>query len=1122
MQVVDFSYSSLLPLTGKYSFDDDVISKENVFFTENNVGLPINNMLEEANDAKINNFSSLYLTNKKYLADTNYIKPLEYLPDEGFSTYLAVNALNNTITSTTRFLVVEEPNNNINVANLSISGSFLNIDNRYFIEVILLDNKLCKVAHENGGIKRYLTFSITGNLVFAKDAQLDFLGEYSPQIFGYIYDRDNDFIVFYKNVSDIVNYVTYNPELANLQLVQALTGTGLTFKNSSIFKCVKRSDDTNSTTLTDSWVSYNKNLDNNRLEINDDRSFSSLESNLLVNSEYFNLSSNELKYNILSLKNTNTPENNQSRCNPFLDKPSVLNRNYKQLFSGSNQELGNDNITFEYDAYTSKILLKKDKITYFHIPQIFYPFEKLNINDSKLQEAGSIAGDHPLRSDKIFKKKADYRFTSYFGDTLEEASGDFLCSWLSGNTNPNSKPIWVDRYYDPSKISYIGALSSLGFDIITYKSSFECLIEAVNNIYGQVPVFDKPSDLIFEPGTYYAYHHIGPQYCNNFIRSLSSKIVQKNLINYMFVDGGDASYTLNLESPEYVFDGNTYSISSNLSSLQTYSQFTLIFDMFNEDWKKPFGYQILGNYSNDGIGLFNVNYLTPAIFLKSGNDIYITNLNLNVLNKVEFDSTPLAILRMEGLNNYYTICNDNTFRKLDNKNVEIFSTSPGPVNEFATYRYHDYDDNYAYILTQGSVFRANLDSGNISDISLGDTVPFVFGPGTGSTIIGSSAINLYNNQLYFTPSKISKRVDDDIYYLKDNLIYRWSDIDRTSKTEVVFSSNGEINNFNIDIDNNIWVLYMNNKYAKFDSNLVFQASGALTTPNSRNIRIDFTNVIENGEIVQYAYITSLSGNISNRLEIYKIDTTGKILSTFGADLPNILNTQTLSSFALTQCDYIREFVKPLYPESNLNLKVKLVNIFNTQDKETVNLTYNLSALSPGYHNFAARFDAYTGTAHFLVDGQIVDSQEFKPRKYQFDDLVKRPFIIGTAPYTGTTPIFEYLSDNSFNTYNVKLKNFYLYNSPLNYFDICFHTRLSDEIEDIEFNAPCGHKSLLEEVERYFKFRSPGNKSTVMNIVLKNSGIFKSDLKIEVEKRILSLLNNTIPAYVKIGSIKWKN
>lgn len=1122
MQVVELTESNAIPLSSKYVLDNNIEFSENVFYTENNFPITINYTFNDSNDSRTNNFSNLFLTNKKDISEILKLSPLDYLPDEGFSTYLAANALTN-IGATTRFMVAEEPEQNINVANMSMSGTYVNRDNRYYIEIILLDKKLCKIAHENKGVKRFLTLGTTGNLVFAKDAFLDYLGEYSPQIFGYIYDREDDFIVFYKNVNDIVNYLVYNPTLLNIQLTQALTGTSTTFRNNSIFKCVRRPDDSNTTKLLDSWVSYNKDLDNNKLEINNIRSFENPKNNILVNCEYFNISGNEITFNLLSLKNTNTPENFQARANPFLDQPEILHRDYKQLFSGSNQEGGDDTISLEFDAYTSSIFLKKDKVTYFHIPQVFYPFKRLNIKEAKLQEAGAIAGDHPLRSDKIFKKKADYKYTSNFGDSKEENSGQFLCAWLSGNTNPQSKPVWVDRYYDPTKISYLGALSSLTFNIIDYKSVFKCLTETVETIYGrQIPVFDKPSDLFFEPGTYYAYQHIGENYCNNFIRSLTGTLLQKNLINYLYTDGGDASNTLNINNPEYTFDGDNYSISTDLSKLEALSRTTLIFDMYNEDWTKPFGYQILGNYSNDGLGIFNNNLLTPTLFLNSGKNLIITNLNLDLLNTVEFSSSAAAIMRVEGLNDYYAVCVDSTFKKLNNKNVEIFSKSSGPTNDFKFYRDSDYTSEHAFILTLGKIFKASLETGNIQDISDQSVHAFKYAPGTGAALINAFTLNYYNNVIYLTPGSVSKRVGNSIYYLRNNKIFKWSDIDKVDKVDLIFNSTGTINNFSVDLDNNIWVLFKDIKFIKFDSSLVFQTSGAITNSYSKGIRLDFTNIIENGEKKQYTYITALSSGALDKIEIYKVNSLGKIVDKLGDNKKYYLETFAFKNSEFTQIDYLREFIKPLYPETCINLKCRLVNIYNEFDYENINLIYNLSSLSPGYHNFAIRLDSYKGDAYFLIDGQVVGKSEFAPRKYGFSDLTRRPFIFGTAPYTGSTPIFEYLNDNSFNAFNIKLKNIYLYSSPLNYFDICFHSKLNDEISDVIFNMPSGKKSLLEEVERYFKFRTPGSKATIINVVLKNSGIDKVDLKLEIEKRILSLLNKTLPAYLKVGSIFWKN
>jgi len=160
---------------------------------------------------------------------------------------------------------------------------------------------------------------------------------------------------------------------------------------------------------------------------------------------------------------------------------------------------------------------------------------------------------------------------------------------------------------------------------------------------------------------------------------------------------------------------------------------------------------------------------------------------------------------------------------------------------------------------------------------------------------------------------------------------------------------------------------------------------------------------------------------------------------------------------------------------------------------------------------------------FIIDGHVVQQQTFQPRKYQFSDLITRPFFIGTCPYTNSIPIFEYIKNNSFNTRHVKMKNFYLYSTPINYFDIAFHSKADrDNIQDIVFNVACGKRNYIEEIERYFKFTLPGHKSTVMNVVLRNSGIFNRDLQLEIEKRILLVLKNSVPAYVKINSIKWSN
>ena len=85
-----------------------------------------------------------------------------------------------------------------------------------------------------------------------------------------------------------------------------------------------------------------------------------------------------------------------------------------------------------------------------------------------------------------------------------------------------------------------------------------------------------------------------------------------------------------------------------------------------------------------------------------------------------------------------------------------------------------------------------------------------------------------------------------------------------------------------------------------------------------------------------------------------------------------------------------------------------------------------------------------------------------------------------------------------------------------------HARQSGSMHDIHFDIPCGRRSYLEEIERYFKADIPGSKSTLYNIVLRNTGITDPVLKHSIEQRVLKTLSNSAPVYSKLNTIKWVN
>ena len=1116
MDVYTLSSTSFFGLSSDYSLDSRLKFQENISFTEQGINVPINNAFKDLNDNTLNNFSNLFLSRQDTILSSFKIDPLAKLDDEGFSTYFAANAVG-AITPSTKFWVVGEPPITINTAVLKVSGDYAGFNNQYLFDITLLDDKLCKILHENEGIERYLTVDYTGNLSFCKDVGLDPLGALSPQIFYYVYDRGYDYIILLKNINDISKFVFYSSATESLTLVDPITGTTVPYNIQSIFRVRSRNVIPNNTPLLDPWVSYKKDFKTNSQDINSTKSFEQVNSNFLYNNEFFNLSSSALTVNALALKNTNTPENFQSRNNPFFSENSVEFRDYRALFTGHNQLYGNDNISLNFESYTTNILLKKDKVTYFHIPQNFYPFLRLNINDSGLIEAGAIAGDHPIKSDKIFKKKADYKYTSHFGDTSEETTGDFLCSWLSGNRDPNVKPIWVDRYYNPRNISFLRALTSAEIQAIRYISIFDCLVDKAHEILGNVDVFDKPSDLIFEKGTYYAYHHYGPKDVDNFINSINDNVINVSLPIYRYFNGSNV-YPSSQQAEYFSFESDRYASTGTLSAIQDSNQFTLMFDGYSSDWTKPLGYQLVGNYDRDGFGMFNTNLVTPTMFISSPSAINVTNIDFTRLNKLTFDSGVKGIIRLQGLNDFYGIFEDNSLRRYNLAYAETRRSYPTGGLKLGNLLSLDYTEDTGYALINNGVsnnriLELNLKSNVITESQLTQT----FAPNVGFFNLNtSSTVNYYNDKLYFTTGLKSERIGDKIFFLSrdSKTVLVWNTTQ--SVTTTAFRTSTKIEDFTIDFNSNIWLLYNTNCFAKYTTERGFLLSGAFDDSVYKNYKVDILADFNEGEYNQYALVTRQSQTESKKLKYVKLNIDGTTKSTTLYDGNTALGTNFSNS------NFLRSFVKSKYPETNLNIKAKLVNVFNSNDTASTEVIFNLSSVDPGYHHFAVRFDADNGIMQLFVDGQMTGTDTFKPRKYKFSNIIQRPFLIGSSTYAFSIPLFSYLKNQSFLVDDFKVKNFYLYSRPLYDFDIQMHTRKGMTIHDIRFDVACGRRNYLEEIERYFKLNPPGSKSTQYNITIRNSGITDPELKIQLEKRVLSLLRDSAPVYTKLNKIKWSN
>jgi len=876
MEVVSLNTTNYIGLTASYSQDQTLKFDQDFYYTDQGLNFSMVKALALTNDVTTNNYSNLFLTQLAPLTSSLYIEDLRAIPDDGITTYLAILATGG-INGRSRFLVVEEPAPEVATANISMSGTQDLIDNRYIFTVKFHDFDLCKIEHVHADTARYLTANVDASLNFTYDINTDWQGDLSPQLFNYIYDKPSSAILFYKNLNDVAYYVGVSG--AQLCLLEwSLTATEiLPYTEYSIFSCVPRPSDPNNTQLIDSWVSYKRNFKTNTQDIEPLRSTLSVNSNLLLNNELANTTYNSFDLNALSLKNTSTPENYQSRNNPFgADKAvytldsEIDSRDYKKLFTGSHQTRGSDNITIGYESYTTDIVLAKDKITHFHVPYNLYPFKQINIADSGLVQAGAIAGDHPIKSDKIFKKLANAEATSPFGAALDETTGSFLCSWLSGSTDINVPPIWVDRYYNPSKLTFISALTTRSLKAITYNPVFNIMVENVGDIPGTDDVFDKPSAVVFEPGCYYAYHHYGPSDVEKYLQIFEPHLEDQD---FQYYYNANVSNTLvsGLTAKEYLFNGVNYAITSPLTGIQNTNQFTLAFDMYNKDWSKPFGYQIMGNFLNDGFGIFNESIITPTLYINAPSALNIFNTDLKPIKNVSYRYTPRHTIRAGFTDNYALIFNHGY---LEWRTFDDIVLTGVAISDFA--RAVDFistGNTTSFVLCSGAtiddpstIYSIDLLNVVVNQVSLPNQRAY-YTDLAGGNVDGryksfAKTIDHYKGTLYFTEGTVARRLGTTIYYLPpDGLsLNAWYNIDKASSTFTnvltafkIKQPNTTLIDFNIDFDKNLWLL-TNNAYYKYTTDKELLLSGTLLSSNTTITNI--ASIVGDG--------SSTTFNINNR------------------------------------------------------------------------------------------------------------------------------------------------------------------------------------------------------------------------------------------------------------------
>ena len=1122
MEVKVLNRNNIVSLSANYELDKQINFKSDSRASYHGIDLTLNDCLSGANDTSTNKYSNFYLSNGNTYKTVITIDRLSLPENRTVSTYIAINSMGG-LTSESRYLSISSTELN-REANVTFTTTLSN--NNYF-DIEFSQNDKCKISNTSGKIKRYLSFDYI-------DSKFKFLSSNSDtvNIFSYFFNTEANLFTLYKKIYEKVNFVFYDETTNALGRRNALSGAAISpVDDSNVF--LIRQD--NSTTLQDNLSTsnyvYKQSFDQSKLIVDPTKSVFDFNTNYLYNNEFYSIKpykESNLNLNLLNLKNQKTVDNEQSQGGVFLTEPSFKHRYYDTLFTGVNQERGNYNIGLGFSSYTLTKVLKQDNLNYFHYPFDIYPYTKLNVNDSSLVISGAITSDTPYYADKIFKRLGGYKYSSPFGGVSDTQTGAYLCTWLSGGDDINASGLWVDRYYNPANVSYYDALSNISVPLIT--TNYDTISAAVDLNPVNYDLYDKKSDLTFEKGALYSYHHVGNENCKSYVNDLSGSIIFNNFERYF-----DKFYIKQDFTEEIYFDGNYFAkaLDKSLDEYSTFDNFSVTYNMYNDDWNTPFGSQIVGNYTNRGFGIYNYRRITPHSITFQDTDIFIFNTFGKLLRTLDNGSSIINISKFEPNGDFLVFDNQAYVTKynyigttLDKKKLDIIDNANLERSAFYT------ENKYVYILNGTDYYR--LDSTSLkykTSVEL-STSHFLCAFGDAYTSI---AVKNIKDRTGFSGKQTwvgllsgikPQIVDDNVYYYNNQRTLQYYNIDNQSITDKILVKT--LNDYTFDTEGNFYVLYDDSEIAVIDQydTVIQSQSVKLSTLTQNEItygkNIEIINEWYGGNLLtNYLSIFSLSSNSQDvnipcytRTNTLFTDVSSRIMPVVYTS-PEVFNIDN----RINNYDYLRNNYDS---GQTISAVLRLPNIYDVQTYEIATLTYPLSNISPGYHNFTATLDTTRGLFNLVIDGSNVDSYSFEDAKYSYGTIFDNAFFIGTEPSYGNNKLNENLNDvNYYNYGNFKIKDFYIYNVPLYLYDIANIVRSYYTIEDINFQLPCGKRNYVENIDKLFKFKLPGRKSNLFNIKILDTGITETNIQSDINNNIIEQIKTVIPANTRLNKIDWE-
>jgi hypothetical protein len=935
--------------------------------------------------------------------------------------------------------------------------------------------------------------------------------------------------------------------------------------------------------VDNSWVTYDRK--NKIDVIDNDYSTFSLDSQFLLHHEYCadnDINIIPLKNNLTYQGSlVNGANNTHSNDGYYIKSPLVDFKTYTGINSGINQEYGNDNIILTFNFTDQEYHIEPGEEYIFSISTSdssslgpLYPYNTINVNDTSFVRNGAFGSSTPYMADKF--KKLQNENTKY-------NTGLYLCTWLY-QPSPEATPVWLDRYYYPDMIQRKTALTadifSPSFNNIPdngYEfSGDKFFVEDVenfklalqNNTYA-----DKKSDLTIEPGTSYKYKRVGKEEVETIFEELEpsriSTVKDQNGNNVNL----DAAFAFNKE--------NWRSISSE--SFENTSAINFNTNLYINPYKKM-GIQIFGSDYNTGVNIQNRKDLAPFHYYASASSVHMMNNNYQIRQSCNiFEKYNTNIQRLiigSPFDDLYILTDDSVIimeydlklkSRILYKDIEnlysligiIEEGTPGKVlSKYQSLEYNTNlyipinrkDDKYIIkiILRPEKEGEKTLTARRLRNDEFVNNFTNTYDESLVETeaIIKSLYIDKEGILYAFNYDKLKMSFDGDTIYG----LYNTSSEDKNNE-----KAN---HNWYYIFNQSIGRLYSSaaaSKYAEFSSDVSiddiamnplgemalvrgFRKNATSGIINEREKRLEIYNRTKT-KIYNYPLqgFTSIAA-----LDYYTyIDSAFEeqmVFSVIGVKLKQIVIIEYQSYNQKVRVHYTgidADFIENFYQATNSNA------LINTHDEnklyfnmflpmgiynKKLSIEWDLKEAQEGWYNINVEADTDKAIFRIRINDEIFgeitykDDEDFYRFGHNNDSIFDAMYYFGAIGKDHGTRLHEILSDDLYDPYslqNTKTENTTLYTKALKYHEYQAMRLKYGNINPLTITLPCGIRNGVEEIVRYFKYRTPGFITNKVKINISGLDEIKYESEMNaLKKEIYNALKENGDCLTKINEIEF--